>query len=70
MTPIQHTEQATVRRGEHVFRVVRAAYCGPCVDGLKVYHVYETFDDGSEEHVGILIADNVGHAKLQVIELL
>jgi hypothetical protein len=69
MTPIQHTEQATVRRGRHVFRVVRAAYFGTHIDGLKVYHVYETFDD-DEEHVGILIADSVGHAKLQVIERL
>lgn len=65
---IQHTEQMTIRQGKHTFRVVRACYYNTHIDAIKVYHVIELFDDRSEEHVGILLAENIDHARRQVVE--
>ena len=38
------------------------------IDAIKVYHVTELFEDDTEEHVGILLAESIGHTRLQVIE--
>ena len=65
---IQHTEQTAVTRGKYTFRVVRASYFNTHIDAIKVYHVIEVLSDGTEEHSGILLAESMEHARLQVIE--